>query len=95
MAPPLLPPAALAGLIAGVAIFVATLGLPSPPGLPVAGWHTLGLALMMAIWWTTEPVPIGVTALLLVVAFSDLTQREPKSEMDQGTDAPGVAGRER
>lgn len=38
---------------------------------------------------------LGVTALLLVVAFSDLAQREPKSEMDQGTDAAGVAGRQR
>ena len=38
---------------------------------------------------------LGVTVLLLVVAFSDLAQREPKSEMDQGPDAPGVAGRER
>ena len=38
---------------------------------------------------------LGVTALLVVVAFSDLAQREPKSEMDQETDAAGVAGRER
>lgn len=76
MAPPLLPPAALAGLIAGVAIFVATLGLPSPPGLPVAGWHTLGLALMMAIWWTTEPVPIGVTALLPLIVLPLLGIRD-------------------
>ena len=38
---------------------------------------------------------LGVAALLVIVAFSDLAQREPKSEMDQGTDAPRVAGRER
>lgn len=38
---------------------------------------------------------LGVTVLLLIVAFSDLAQREPKSEMDQGTDAAGVAGRQR
>jgi uncharacterized membrane protein len=38
---------------------------------------------------------LGVTALLVIVAFSDLAQREPKSEMDQGTDAARVAGRER
>ena len=38
---------------------------------------------------------LGVTVLLLVVAFSDLAQKEPKSEMDQGTDAAGVAGRRR
>ena len=38
---------------------------------------------------------LGVTALLVIVAFSDLAHREPKSEMDQATDAAGVAGRER
>ena len=38
---------------------------------------------------------LGVTALLVIVAFSDLAQKEPKSEMDQGTNAAGVAGRER
>ena len=38
---------------------------------------------------------LGVTALLVIVAFSDLAQREPKSEGDQGTNAAGVAGRER
>lgn len=38
---------------------------------------------------------LGVTALLVIVAFSDLAHREPKSEMDPATDAAGVAGRER
>jgi hypothetical protein len=38
---------------------------------------------------------LGVTALLVIVAFSDLAHREPRSEMDQATDAAGVAGRER
>ena len=38
---------------------------------------------------------LGVAALLVVVAFSDLAQREPKSEVGQEPDAAGVAGRER
>jgi sodium-dependent dicarboxylate transporter 2/3/5 len=58
---------ALLGLLAGLALFAATLLLPPPSGLPVAGWYTVGLALLMAIWWTTEPVPIAVTALLPVI----------------------------
>jgi uncharacterized membrane protein YhaH (DUF805 family) len=38
---------------------------------------------------------LGVAALLVVVAFSDLAHREPKSEVGQEPDAAGVAGRER
>ena len=38
---------------------------------------------------------LGVAALLIVVAFSDLAQREPKSEVGQEPDAAGVAGRKR
>jgi sodium-dependent dicarboxylate transporter 2/3/5 len=42
----------------------ATIALPPPADLPLPAWRTAGLALMMAIWWSSEPVPIGVTALL-------------------------------
>jgi solute carrier family 13 (sodium-dependent dicarboxylate transporter), member 2/3/5 len=66
---PLLSRPSLTGLAAGLAFFLATTVLPSPAGLPPAGWHTLGLALMMAIWWSTEPVPIGVTALLPLIVL--------------------------
>ena len=38
---------------------------------------------------------LGVTALLVIVAFSDLAHRDAKSGMGQETDAAGVAGRER
>ena len=38
---------------------------------------------------------LGVTALLVIVAFSDLAHSEAKGQMDQSTDAAGVAGRER
>jgi sodium-dependent dicarboxylate transporter 2/3/5 len=63
--PPLLSGAAAVGL----AILLATLALPPPTGLPTAGWRTLGLALMMAIWWSMEPVPIGVTALMPLIVL--------------------------
>jgi solute carrier family 13 (sodium-dependent dicarboxylate transporter), member 2/3/5 len=65
----LLPISAAIGLAAGVLVIAATIALPPPAGLPLAGWHTLGLALMMAIWWSTEPVPIGITALLPLVVM--------------------------
>ena len=38
---------------------------------------------------------LGVTALLVIVAFSDLAHRDAKSEMGQEADAAGVAGRQR
>lgn len=67
--PPLLSIPAIVGLAAGLAVFVATLVLPPPAGLPPDGWHTLGLALMMAIWWSTEPIPIGITALTPLIVL--------------------------
>lgn len=66
---PLLSLTAALGLVAGVVAFAATLVLSPPDGLSLAGWHALGLALLMAIWWTTEPVPLGVTALMPLVVL--------------------------
>ena len=37
---------------------------------------------------------LGVAGLLIVVAFSDLAQREPKTDVGQEPGAAGVAGRE-
>lgn len=65
----LLSRSACAGLIAGVLLLLATFLIPPPAGLPADGWHTLGLALMMAVWWSTEPVPIAVTALLPLIVL--------------------------
>ena len=38
---------------------------------------------------------LGVTALLVIVAFSDLAHMDAKGEVGQPTDAAGVAGKER
>lgn len=55
------------GLYSGIAIFLAALVFPAPQGLGAPGQAVLGLALMMAIWWSTEPVPVGITALLPLI----------------------------
>ena len=60
---------ARAGLIAGLAVLVLVLILPAPAGLSVAGWRVAALAICMAIWWSTEPLPVGITALLPLVAL--------------------------
>jgi sodium-dependent dicarboxylate transporter 2/3/5 len=52
------------GLITGVLVFASMLLLPSPENLSEAGWHTAALALLMAVWWITEALPIAATALL-------------------------------
>ncbi|HEX7332358.1 MAG TPA: hypothetical protein VF290_12720 [Pyrinomonadaceae bacterium] len=62
----------------------------------------LGLAVLVIVLIYLEKTAIlyilctlGVTALLVIVAFSDLSQRDAKSQVGQEPDAAGVAGRER
>ncbi|WNO10100.1 DASS family sodium-coupled anion symporter [Teredinibacter sp. KSP-S5-2] len=55
-------------LLSGPAILLFCLIIPPPfEGMPVAAWQVTGLAIMMAVWWTTEAVPIPVTALIPIV----------------------------
>jgi sodium-dependent dicarboxylate transporter 2/3/5 len=42
---------------------------PAPQGLPLAGWRTAAVAVLMAVWWVTEAIPIPATALLPLVLF--------------------------
>lgn len=45
------------------------LALPPPDGLAVAGWRTAAVAVLMAVWWATEALPLAATALVPLVAF--------------------------
>ncbi len=65
-------PAQRVGLIAGLAIFALVLALPHPHGLSPAAWRTAAVALLMAVWWMTEALPIPATALLPLVLFPAL-----------------------
>ena len=42
---------------------------PVPEGLTEASWRTAGVALLMAIWWITEAIPIYATALIPILMF--------------------------
>ncbi len=53
----------LAALI-GLTPIAATALLQAPESMPDAAWLTAGLALTMAFWWLTEPLPLAGTALL-------------------------------
>jgi len=55
------------GWVLGPAALLLTLLAAPPEGLSIQGWRTAGAALLMAIFWITEPSPIPATALLPLV----------------------------
>ena len=58
------------GLVLGVAIFILMLLLStSQDFMSEQAWRTAAVALLMAIWWSTEAVPVPMTALLPIVCF--------------------------
>ncbi|MEJ8574832.1 DASS family sodium-coupled anion symporter [Microbaculum marinum] len=57
------------GLLAGPALAVAMGAAGSPPDLDPAAWNAAAVAILMAVWWMTEAVPLPVTALLPLVLF--------------------------
>ncbi len=57
------------GLFGGPLVAGALIAAGPPHGLGRAGWHTLAVGLLMAIWWISEAVPIPATALLPIVLF--------------------------
>jgi solute carrier family 13 (sodium-dependent dicarboxylate transporter), member 2/3/5 len=59
----------LAGLVLGPVLFALILALPPPGDLSAAGWTTAAVAVLMAVWWATEALPLAATALLPLVLF--------------------------
>lgn len=55
--------------IAGALILAAKLGTPPVLGLAPNALIVLALAIWMAIWWISEVIPIGATALLPMVVL--------------------------
>lgn len=60
---------ARAGLLAGPALFALIVLLPPPVGLSPAGRLTVAVAVLMAVWWLTEALPLAATALLPLLLF--------------------------
>lgn len=67
------------GWILGPLLLALTLLLPAPEGLSATGWHTAGVAALMAVFWICESVPIPVTALLPMVLFPLLRLNDIKA----------------
>jgi len=59
-------------LATGVLAFLVVLLLPAPASLSAQGWRTAAVVLLMALWWTTEAIPIAATAMLPLVLFPAL-----------------------
>lgn len=60
------------GWIIGPAVLLITCLTAPPEGLSEAGWRTTGAAVLMAVLWMSEAIPIPVTALLPLVLFPAL-----------------------
>ena len=58
-----------AGLFLGVIVFILVLILPPPPGMSITAKNTGAVALLMAIWWISEAIPISATSLLPLLLF--------------------------
>ena len=52
-----------------VAVCAGMIAMPAPEGLPEAGKRVIAVAVLAIGLWCTEALPVGVTALLLVVAL--------------------------
>lgn len=56
-------------LFLGVILFLIMLLIPAPEDLTAEAWRTAAVAVLMAVWWITEALPIPATALLPIVLF--------------------------
>ncbi|WP_291845515.1 SLC13 family permease [Maricaulis sp.] len=57
------------GLFLGIALAVLLQVLPLPEGLSREAWLLASLAVLMAVWWATEAIPIAATALIPMALF--------------------------
>ncbi len=60
----------LLGLLISALILVLSLTLTPPSGLSVESFRAIGILLMTMIFLITEPIPVGVTAPLLIVLLA-------------------------
>lgn len=58
-----------AGFVAGPLAFAAILLLPAPDGMSPEAQRVAAAAILMAIWWMTEAIPIPATALVPLALF--------------------------
>ena len=66
------------GFLIGLTLFFLMMLFPTPAELSSAGWTVAAIAVLMAVWWATEAIPVAVTALLPLALFPllDITSFE-------------------
>jgi sodium-dependent dicarboxylate transporter 2/3/5 len=55
--------------VSGIVVLLLLLILPAPEGMQPEAMRALGVALLMAIWWMTECIPIYATAFVPIALF--------------------------
>ncbi len=56
-------------LIGGLGVFILMLVMPTPEGISPAGQKMAAVAVLMALWWIGEAVPLAVTALMPLILY--------------------------
>ncbi len=56
-------------IVTGLLLFVLMLAMPRPNGITPEGQRMAAVAILMALWWIGEVVPIAVTALIPLVLY--------------------------
>lgn len=57
------------GRVLAVTVFVVILISPAPAGLPLEAWRVAAVAMLLAVLWLSEALPVAATALLPLVLF--------------------------
>ena len=57
------------GFWTGILVLIILLVIPTPQGMKPEALSALGVALLMAIWWVTECIPIYATAFVPIALF--------------------------
>jgi len=57
------------GLLLGPLAFAVLLMMPAPAELEPAAWRVAAVAVLLAVLWLTEALPVSVTALLPILLF--------------------------
>ncbi len=57
------------GFVAGPLLAFVAWMLPAPDGMSDVAHAVMVVGMWMAIWWITEAIPIGATALIPIIAF--------------------------